>query len=148
MNVSSTAVASNQFSRLVQRQSLRGVIQPQERITVRIEQAADAVEVVLYNHGSEAEPRNDEDSLIALVLPADGDGEAFVDEFLAAYQAPPSLMTALFGGWSAAVLQAHQAKPSDELHAKAVARFRDEGVVGESARESSYDDDGDDQTLN
>lgn len=147
MNVSSISPASNQFSRLVQRTSLGGVIQPQERVTVRIEPTASQLEVVFYNHGTEAQPRNDEDSLIALVLPADGDGEAFVDEFLAAYQAPPDFMTALFGGWSVAVLRAHQAKPSDELHAKAAARLREEGVIGEDAPHAEYDD-GDDQTLN
>lgn len=133
MNVSLSASPVRAYSHAVVRHLFDGSLDDPERVSVRVRDTDAGVDVVLFNHGSEAEPRRDADSVMGFKLPAEADGAVFAEELLAAYAAPPTLQIILFGSWAEPVLTKHQAKYDDGLSREWAEVFADEGFIDLSA---------------
>lgn len=133
MNVSLSALPVRAYSYVIVRYQFDGSLGDPERVSVRVRATDAGVDVVLFNHGSEAEPRRDADSVMGFKLPAEADGAVFAEELLAEYAAPPTFQTILFGGWAEQVLTKHQAEYDDDLAREGAEVFADEGFIDLSA---------------
>ena len=122
----------------------------EERISAVIRQAADgAIEIGLHNHAGAVKVGN-ERATLGFKLPASADGEAFVDDLLAAYVGPVTLAGLMFG-WYAEPLYKHEARYDESVDRAFLAHLLE---TGEVSPENNRGDDrdvepaDDDDTLN
>lgn len=99
-----------------------------ERLSIVIRSTEHAVEVGLLNHYVLNTSGSLNLAVVGLRLPADADGQAFVDEFVSAYVAPPTL-EALFDGWSTPVMRKYAACYNSAFEGELVLEFIETGDV-------------------
>jgi hypothetical protein len=106
-----------------------------EKLSIVIRSTEDAVEVGLLNHDVLSRSGSVDLAAIGLKLPADVDGQAFVEAFVAAYAAPPTLRS-LFEGWATPVFEEYGGGFDQSVENTLVAHFAEAGDLSPEQHET------------